>query len=419
MPKTKISEFSATPANNTDIDSINIAEGCAPSGINDAIRELMSQLKDWQAGTSNDPMVIGSSGSLTLSQGTANGVPYLNGSKVVTSGSALQFDGTSLFVGATSAAAGKLVVKDTSSSNHVWLVGRTSDGASSVSFRNAADSAYNARLEAVSGYLAIETNGNERARITSAGNLGIGTTSPINNGGYGGLSLNGTSGALFSMMTNGTETTRIASFGDETSIQCKASTGIITFVSGVSGGTERARILADGTFIIGKTSTSSSSNGAYFTANGTLGMDFTISTSNEAVTLNNLSTVGTAQMDFRTGGTEKGSITWNNTNTTYNTTSDYRLKNTITPMAGALARVSALKPVTYKWNIDGSDGEGFIAHELAEVVPLAVTGEKDAIREDGVTPRYQGIDTSVLVPMLTAAIQELKAEFDAYKASHP
>ena len=54
MPKTKISEFSATPGNNTDIDGINIAEGCAPSGINDAIRELMAQLKDFQAGTSGD-----------------------------------------------------------------------------------------------------------------------------------------------------------------------------------------------------------------------------------------------------------------------------------------------------------------------------------------------------------------------------
>jgi len=81
-----------------------------------------------------------------------------------------------LFVGATSAAAGKMVVKDTSSSNTLWLVGRTSDGASSVSFRNAADSAYNARLEAVSGYLAIETNGSERARIDSSGNLLVGTT---------------------------------------------------------------------------------------------------------------------------------------------------------------------------------------------------------------------------------------------------
>jgi len=68
MAKVKISEFNSNPALNTDIDSINLAEGCAPSGINDAIRELMSQLKDWQSGTSNDPMVIVSTGSLTLNQ---------------------------------------------------------------------------------------------------------------------------------------------------------------------------------------------------------------------------------------------------------------------------------------------------------------------------------------------------------------
>ena len=54
MAKTKISEFSSTPGNNTDIDGINIAEGCPPSGINDAIRELMAQLKDFQAGTAGD-----------------------------------------------------------------------------------------------------------------------------------------------------------------------------------------------------------------------------------------------------------------------------------------------------------------------------------------------------------------------------
>jgi hypothetical protein len=94
-------------------------------------------------------------------------------------------------------------------------------------------------------------------------------------------------------------------------------------------------------------------------------------------------------------------------------------------MTGALAKVAALKPVTYKWNADGSDGEGFIAHELAEVVPQCVTGEKDAVDAEG-NPVYQGIDTSFLVATLAAAIQELKAsldevklEFDAYKATHP
>jgi len=67
MAKTKISEFSSNPANNTDIDGINIAEGCAPSGINDAIRELMAQLKDLQAGTSGDtiPITAGGTGAST------------------------------------------------------------------------------------------------------------------------------------------------------------------------------------------------------------------------------------------------------------------------------------------------------------------------------------------------------------------
>jgi hypothetical protein len=148
---------------------------------------------------------------------------------------------------------------------------------------------------------------------------------------------------------------------------------------------------------------------------------------------------------FRYSGTTIGQITGNNTATTYATTSDYRLKNTVVPMTGALAKVAQLKPVTYKWNADGSDGEGFIAHELAEVCPHAVTGEKDATRieqyeispavaatydEDGneltaaveavmgerEVPQYQGIDVSFLVATLTAAIQELKAEVDSLKA---
>jgi hypothetical protein len=69
MPKTKISEFDVNPDNNTDINSINIAEGCAPSGINNAIRQLMSDLKDLQAGTSGDtiPIAAGGTGAATAS----------------------------------------------------------------------------------------------------------------------------------------------------------------------------------------------------------------------------------------------------------------------------------------------------------------------------------------------------------------
>ena len=113
-----------------------------------------------------------------------------------------------------------------------------------------------------------------------------------------------------------------------------------------------------------------------------------------------------------------GNIRTNGSNTAFNTSSDYRLKENIAPMTGALAKVAQLKPVTYKWKIDGTDGEGFIAHELAEVCPSAVSGEKDAVDKNGKI-KPQGIDVSFLVATLTAAIQELKAEFDAYKATHP
>jgi len=105
-------------------------------------------------------------------------------------------------------------------------------------------------------------------------------------------------------------------------------------------------------------------------------------------------------------GSVQGSIYANATSSVqYLTSSDYRLKENIAPMTGALAKVSALKPVTYNWKVDGSSSQGFIAHELAEVSPECVGGEKDAVDADG-NPKYQGVDTSFLVATLTAAIQE-------------
>jgi hypothetical protein len=111
-------------------------------------------------------------------------------------------------------------------------------------------------------------------------------------------------------------------------------------------------------------------------------------------------------------GNTIGTINSNNSTTSYNTSSDYRLKENIAPMTGALAKVEQLKPVTYTWKDSGLDSQGFIAHEIQEVVPDCVTGEKDAVDADD-KPIYQGIDTSFLVATLTAAIQELKAIVDA------
>jgi hypothetical protein len=107
-----------------------------------------------------------------------------------------------------------------------------------------------------------------------------------------------------------------------------------------------------------------------------------------------------------------GSISVGTSSVAYNTTSDYRLKENIAPMTGALEKVAALKPVTYTWKESGEATQGFIAHELQAIVPECVTGEKDAVDDEG-RPKYQGVDTSFLVATLTAAIQELNAKVTA------
>ena len=111
MPKTKISEFSATAGNNTDIDGINISEGCPPSGINDAIRELMAQLKDFQAGTAGDSF-NGPIGSTTPAAGafttlSASGTTTLSG---LTASTALALDASKNIVSVTNTGSGSNVL---------------------------------------------------------------------------------------------------------------------------------------------------------------------------------------------------------------------------------------------------------------------------------------------------------------------
>ena len=112
-----------------------------------------------------------------------------------------------------------------------------------------------------------------------------------------------------------------------------------------------------------------------------------------------------------------GSISSNGSTTAYNTSSDYRLKENIAPMTGALEKVAQLKPVTYTWKngFGSGNGQGFIAHELQAIVPDAVVGEKDAVDAEG-NPKYQGVDTSFLVATLTAAIQEQQTIINDLKA---
>lgn len=127
-----------------------------------------------------------------------------------------------------------------------------------------------------------------------------------------------------------------------------------------------------------------------------------------------------AVAQFRHQGVVVGSISVTDSATVYNTSSDYRLKKNVREITDGLDRVNALRPVAFDW-VSGGSGEGFIAHEVQEVVPLAVTGEKDAVApapvEDDDPPEGsiipQAIDQSKLIPILTSAIQELSAKVEA------
>ncbi|MAO23798.1 MAG: hypothetical protein CMJ25_23875, partial [Phycisphaerae bacterium] len=105
-------------------------------------------------------------------------------------------------------------------------------------------------------------------------------------------------------------------------------------------------------------------------------------------------------VQFMNDGSIKGSITYNNTSTAFNTSSDYRLKENVVSMTGALDRVSQLKPSRFNFIADADKTvDGFLAHEVSSIVPEAITGTKDAVADNG-DPIYQCIDQSKLVPLL-------------------
>jgi len=281
--------------------------------------------------------------------------------------------------------------------------------------------------------IAFAEGGVEAMRIDSSGHVGIGTSSPSQelhvyrdqnattevlienpNAGTSGraqLELSPEVGSAYFTANSSTSTVSgiaggalgaglYTSSGLTNGLSVGTTAGPLKFFAG-STSAERARIDSSGNFFVNQTS---------LTGAEKVGISFD-RTSQWGMAIKNTSATSPSNatyVSFYYTSTNTGSINSTGTTTSYGTSSDYRLKENIEPMTGALNKVSQLKPCTYVWKSTGEESQGFIAHELQEVVPECVTGEKDAVNEDG-SIKPQGIDTSFLVATLTAAIQEQQA----------
>jgi hypothetical protein len=427
MPKVKISEYSATANSNTDVASINIDEGCAPSGINNAIRAVMGHLKDFQQGTNGDPFngphngtlgattastanvtTLTTSSTVTHNGGTANGVAYLNGSKVLTTGSALVFDGTNLGVGVSPASDGAIHVHRAGASFPTIKItnGTTGtanlDGFDLICGSGGEAYVYNRENQPI----LFGVNNAEQMRLTSTSlytastiNVGIGTTNPATK-----LEIKDT--------TTNTALTVTSSF--EASLQLVNGGGSEVSVINAGGSNnlslrtannEKARIESGGNFLVGKQAVSTTSRGFEFLPDGS---DTNVplfrvvgASSNNALYAMIVQSSSAAQTQFAVG--YGGTVYARSTSIT--SLSDQREKENIKTLDVGLAEVLKLIPRRFDWK-DGSSFNvaGFIAQEVQLILP-------DLVEEYGLNDEEKrlGLKMGDMIPTLVKAIQEQQA----------
>jgi hypothetical protein len=246
------------------------------------------------------------------------------------------------------------------------------------------------------------TSSAERMRIDSSGNIGIGTSSPTTTlDVYGNINLRGGYNLTWGGAYGANIPTIIGTNG--------AGANISFYPAGSTSG-ESMRIDSSGNFLVGTTS----QIGAGKTS---IAFD---RTSQWGMAINNTSSTApnpATMIEFQYAGTSNGYIQSNGSSTSYNTSSDHRLKENVSYDFDATTRLKQLRPARFNFIADADTTvDGFLAHEVQSVVPEAITGTHNEVDDDG-NPVYQGIDQSKLVPLLVKTIQELEARIVALETA--
>jgi hypothetical protein len=294
----------------------------------------------------------------------------------------------------------------------------------SITFGDSGTPYWNVGRPAGSGNFRIQSYATTAVEIQpTTGNVGIGTTSPqarldvlstLNIQATGNSDL-----PYINFSNNG----RSFDWGRVGGLLQGDGDGALYFQTKLGGSlTEKMRITSGGVVYINATSNPTPGNAApQFGVVGAAGTDaVNIKHDQDANNTINIWQIGTTSHNaiaFYKGNTQanRGLITVTTSGTTYNTVSDYRLKENVTPLENGLDRVLQLKPSKFNWIETGNESEGFIAHELQEYFPDAVTGEKDGVYSSTGNIKPQSVDYGRITPLLVKAIQELKAENDKLK----
>jgi hypothetical protein len=183
-------------------------------------------------------------------------------------------------------------------------------------------------------------------------------------------------------------------------------------ISFETGGAERMRITSDNNVLFNTTSTSSTNTSSFIFRSGT-GAYSGVMIMNHATTNN----TGAGFIDCYYNTSYIGGIAQNGaSNVSFLTSSDYRLKEELKDFDG-LSLISSLKVYDFKWKTEDSRMYGLLAHELQEVIPYTVSGNKDEIKENGKI-KVQVVDYSKIVPVLIKAIQEQQSQMESLKSEN-